>query len=115
MTPNTEPARAEAEGALRLQVAAMVWLGLDLASNPPERFPAAVRELADLMLAAGEEPYSRAEACLLARIAQRRPDLQDPAAVDLSDPATEGVARELGRIRSCREARALARAQEVES
>jgi hypothetical protein len=31
-------------------------------------------------------------------IAEQRPDLQDPAAVDLSDPATQEVARQLAEV-----------------
>ena len=73
-----------------------LWGGL--AGLLPDRRPAALRRLAEVMLAEGEEPYSQAEACLMARIAGRRPDLQDPAAVDLSDPATQEVARQLADV-----------------
>jgi inorganic triphosphatase YgiF len=111
MGPNMEPARAQAAAALRQQLAARVAIGANLAGLPPDRRPTALRQLAALMLAEGEEPFSEAEACLMARIAERRPDLQDPAAVDLSDPATQQVARQLAEVWRCIDARAQARAQ----
>ena len=95
MARDMEPARAQAEAALRQQLAARVAIGANLAGLLPDRRPAALRRLAEVMLAEGEEPYSQAEACLMARSSERRPDLQDPAAVDLSDPATQEVARQL--------------------
>jgi hypothetical protein len=111
MDPNMEPARGQTEGALRQQLAARVAIGANLAGLLPDRRPAALRRLAEVMLAEGEEPYSQAEACLIVRIAKRRPDLQDPAAVDLSDPATQEVARQLADVWRCIEARAQARAE----
>jgi hypothetical protein len=119
MTPEMESARAEIEAFLRHRLAAGVAIGANLASLmaglPTERRRYVLRQLSELMVSMGEEPYSEAEACLMARIAERRPDLQDPAAVDLSDLETLEVAQQLGEVWRCIDARALARAQEVES
>ena len=111
MTPEEEFLRE----FLASKVQLAVGLADGLAAIPQEGWSVAIQGMAPLMLASGEEPFSVAEFLVLASVGRRARHLQDPAAVDLDDPATQEVARQLSEVWTCIDARAKARAQEVAS
>jgi hypothetical protein len=116
MNPDMEAARALIEESLRQFIASKVALAVRLAEGlaaiPQDGWSEAIQGMAPFMLASGDEPFTVAEALLLAGIGRRARHLQDPAAVDLSDPATQELNRQLSEVWRCIDARALARAQE---
>lgn len=88
--------------ALQQLTASRVGLGLGwaeiLTRAPGGDRGAAVEAINKLAQEAGQAPVTWAEAELLARIATRRPDLADPALVDLDDPDVQQINRELSEV-----------------
>ena len=117
MRPEIEAAMPKIHELFRQLIASKVALAVgladDLAAIPPEEWSAAIQSVAPMVLAEGGEPFTVAEALILANVGRRFRHLQDVAAVDLGDPATVEAYGSLSEVWACIEARAQARAKEV--
>ena len=119
MTPEMKAAMPKIHQLFRQLIASKVAIAVDLADGlaalPPEEWSGAIQAVAPMVLAEGGEPFTVAEALILASVGRRFRHLQELAAVDLDDPATVEAYGSLSEVWTCIDARAMARAQEVAS
>ena len=117
MTPEMKAAMPKIHQLFRQLIASKVAIAVDLADGlaalPPEEWSGAIQAVAPMVLAEGGEPFTVAEALILASVGRRFRHLQDLAAVDLDDPATVEAYGSLSEVWTCIEARAQSRAQGV--